>query len=450
MFVVSLPTLLVCLKHPTAGRVKTRLAASLGPQQAAELYRHWIGQVFDSIQPIRREVRIVAYFTGADLAAFSDWKHLADEWWQQPDGDLGARLAQGFARAAAAGGSIAAIGTDCLDLDATLLTEAFESLENHDAVFGPTLDGGYYLVGTSRLLPGFFDGIPWSTPQTLAAHRDLCQSNGWSYSQLPARRDIDTLQDWQAYCDAASSASPFIVVVIPTLNEETNIAAAIRSVGAHDGVRIIVADGGSTDATLKIAWQMQAEVVNSPRRGRGCQIAAALQCAKEQVVLVLHADARLPADAIPRIRRHLLEHPECPGGSLGHRFDSCERRCRIVEAVDAFRARRGMSYGDQGQFFRVAELQRAGGFPAQALMEDVELSRRLLALGKPAYLNCPILTSPRRIERLGLGRFALLNFALRTAYRLGGPATCERLYRLYYRPDAASGASSLASQEVSK
>ena len=444
------PTLLVCLKHPTAGRVKTRLAAALGSQRAAALYRHWIGQVFAHIQPLRGRVRVIGYFSGAEAHEFAQWEHLADQWWRQPEGDLGTRLAHGFARATDAGGSIAAIGTDCLDLDVFLLAAAFAQLERHDAVFGPTLDGGYYLVGTSRLLPEFFNGIPWSTPHTLAAHCDLCQTRGWSFSQLPARRDIDTLEDWHAYCEAAAATSPSIAVVIPTLNEASCLPDAISSIGSHTAVRVVVADGGSTDGTLNIAHSLAVDVVTSPHRGRGCQIAAALQRVTEEAVLVLHADARLPDQAIPRIRRHLLEHPECPGGSLGHRFESCELRCRIVEAVDAFRARRGMSYGDQGQFFRVAGLQRAGGFPEQALMEDVELSRRLLALGQPAYLNCPILTSPRRIERLGLGRFALLNFSLRTAYRLGGPATCEWLYRLYYRPEAAIHSSSLASPEASK
>ena len=73
-----------------------------------------------------------------------------------------------------------------------------------------------------------------------------------------------------------------------------------------------------------------------------------------------------------------------------------------------------------------------GGFPDQPIMEDVELSRRLRALGSPAYLDCPVLASPRRLERLGLWQTAAVNLLLRTAYRVGGAAMCDRLYRLYY------------------
>ena len=82
---------------------------------------------------------------------------LADEWWAQPEGDLGERLRAGFAAAHAAGGPVAAVGTDCLELDAPSVLAALGVLEGHDVVFGPALDGGYYLVGTARaprLLPG--------------------------------------------------------------------------------------------------------------------------------------------------------------------------------------------------------------------------------------------------------------------------------------------------------
>ena len=75
-----MPTLLVLLKYPIAGRVKTRLAKSLGRERAAELYRQWIGQVFDRMQPLRGSVRVIGFFDGATQNAFAEWEHLADEW----------------------------------------------------------------------------------------------------------------------------------------------------------------------------------------------------------------------------------------------------------------------------------------------------------------------------------------------------------------------------------
>jgi rSAM/selenodomain-associated transferase 2/rSAM/selenodomain-associated transferase 1 len=426
--------LLVCLKYPAAGQVKTRLAESLGDQRAAELYRQWIGLVFEQMQPLRGSVHVVGYFTGAPAEAFGEWRDLADDWWPQPDGDLGTRLAAGFERAHARGGTVAAIGTDCFEIDAALVGDAFARLERHDAVFGPTLDGGYYLVGTSRHVPEFFDGVPWSCTDTLSTHMSLCDQRGLSTSLLPQRRDVDTVEDWQACIGQADTAWLSVAVVVPTLNEETILADTLASVRLQTvgEVRLIVADGGSTDATSEVAMRFGAEVFRAPRRGRGCQIAAAIATLQEDVVLVLHADTHLPPDAVERIRGHLRNHANCPGGCLGHRFDSPRAAYRLVEAVDALRARWGTSYGDQGQFFRRAPLARAGGFPDQPIMEDVELSRRLRAQGQPAYLNCPVLASPRRLERLGLWQSATVNFLLRTAYRVGGAAVCDRLDRLYY------------------
>jgi rSAM/selenodomain-associated transferase 1 len=196
------PTLLVFLKYPVAGKVKTRLAASIGPERAADLYRQWIGLVFAQLQPLRDQVRIVACYDGVPQHAFAPWHPLADEWWPQPAGDLGRRLHDAFEKAHAHEGPVAAIGTDCLELDALALQQALDILAERDVVFGPATDGGYYLVGTARPLPGFFGGIPWSSPGTLAAHVALCRDQGWSVGLLPVRRDIDTWEDWLSHCRA--------------------------------------------------------------------------------------------------------------------------------------------------------------------------------------------------------------------------------------------------------
>ena len=191
--------LLVFLKYPAAGRVKTRLAESIGPDHAAELYRQWIEIVFSRIQPLRASTRVVAFYDGAPGDAFGQWRSSADDWWPQPDGDLGVRLDAAFKNWQSDDDPAVAIGTDCLDLEAAHIESAFGVLQNRDAVFGPAEDGGYYLVGLARYLPGFFRGIPWSTSKTLAAHRSLCQRKGWSFGLLPSLGDIDTLDDWQQY-----------------------------------------------------------------------------------------------------------------------------------------------------------------------------------------------------------------------------------------------------------
>ena len=189
------PVLLVFLKYPEAGKVKTRLAEEIGADAAATLYREWIGIVLRNVQAVRPGVRVVGYVDGAAPNAFAPWAALVDEWLPQPSGGLGERLAAGFEWGYSRGGPVLAIGTDCLEIDATHVLAAQALLHRQpqppsprpsppeaggegeisaDAVFGPTIDGGYYLVGTRRHVPGFFASIRWSSQHTLPDHLSHC------------------------------------------------------------------------------------------------------------------------------------------------------------------------------------------------------------------------------------------------------------------------------------
>jgi glycosyltransferase involved in cell wall biosynthesis len=225
-----------------------------------------------------------------------------------------------------------------------------------------------------------------------------------------------------------------LAVVIPTLNEETALPGLFDSLRCQSvpAERVIVADGGSADGTVAVARRHGAAVVVIPGRGRGGQVAAALSELSAEVVLIAHADMRLPGEALAAIRAWLADHPESPGGCLGHKFDRRTLAFRVIEWFDARRARRGESYGDQGQFFRLDLLRSGGGFPDQPIMEDVELSRRLRSLGVPAYLDVPVTVSARRFERLGWPRVLWTNWLLRRRYRQEGPAACLDLHRSYY------------------
>src|SRR4051812_9564630 len=115
---VTRPVLLVFLKYPEPGKVKTRLAAEFGAEGAARLYREWVGGVLGAVQTARPWVHVVGFFDGAPAGRFAEWAALVDEWLAQPAGGLGERLAAGFAWGHERGGPVLAIGTDCLDLHA--------------------------------------------------------------------------------------------------------------------------------------------------------------------------------------------------------------------------------------------------------------------------------------------------------------------------------------------
>lgn len=225
-----------------------------------------------------------------------------------------------------------------------------------------------------------------------------------------------------------------LAVIIPTLNEEAKIARTLDSLFAQKNHLdlVVVADGGSTDGTLALAREHGATIVAVGKPGRGGQVAAALGQLDHEMILIVHADMIVPDGALALVRQNLAKNPDCPGGCLGHRFDSSRRLLRWTEWWDERRARRGVSYGDQAQFFRRDLLATQGGFPNQPIMEDVELSRRLRRLGRPTYLDCPVLVSDRRYARLGWFRTTLANFLIRVAYRLCGLRACQAIYRNYY------------------
>jgi rSAM/selenodomain-associated transferase 2 len=233
----------------------------------------------------------------------------------------------------------------------------------------------------------------------------------------------------------APDRRPSLAVVIPTFNEAARLAATLDSLRsqAEPPERTVVVDGGSSDATAGIAAEGGAKLLVERGRGRGGQVAAGVACSAEDIVLVAHGDMLFSPGSLTAIRRVVAARPGCPGGCLGHRFDSRRWGYRLIERADRVRAIRGMSYGDQAQFFRREWLLRAGGFPDQPIMEDVELSRRVRALGRPAYLDLPVTVSARRFEERGWWRVLWENWTLRRAYSRRGLAACREIYERYYR-----------------
>ncbi len=194
-------SLLVFVRYPEPGRVKTRLIPEMGRVGAAEIYRYMAEQVMDTVLAINRPGMTTTVWgdPGSRLAALRRWLGPDPEYMAQPDGDLGQRLGRAFAEAFAGGAErVIAIGSDCIDLSGELITGAFDNLLSYDAVLGPAADGGYYLLGLARPLPAVFEGIPWSTDETLAVTRERLGEAGLTLCCLPSLRDIDTWQDVQA------------------------------------------------------------------------------------------------------------------------------------------------------------------------------------------------------------------------------------------------------------
>lgn len=224
-----------------------------------------------------------------------------------------------------------------------------------------------------------------------------------------------------------------ISVIIPTLNEAAGLAATlgqVRSVLPH--AEIVVADGGSTDGTTGIALAHGARLVSTPR-GRGRQLAAGAEVAHAEVLLFLHADTRLPPDALAVIERGLAD-PRVRIGTFRLSFDSGSwflQVCAWFTRYDSVFTR----FGDQGIVVRRDFYAQLGGFPAWPLFEDVELLRRARRLSRIISFPSAVITSARRYQRRGHLRQQWRNGWLLCRFLAGA---CPHALAAEYAPESAA------------
>jgi rSAM/selenodomain-associated transferase 2 len=206
-------------------------------------------------------------------------------------------------------------------------------------------------------------------------------------------------------------------VVIPALNAAAALPATLAGLAAAG--EVVVADGGSADATAAVARAHGARVIGAVR-GRGAQLAAGIAAARGGWLLLLHADTRLGAGWAAAAAAHMAAGPG-QAGYFRFALDSTDKRARRLERAVAWRCRRlALPYGDQGLLIARALLEAVGGVPVLPLMEDVALVR---ALGRArlAALDADALTSAARWERDGWTRRSARNLACLSLYFAGVP-----------------------------
>ena len=188
-------TVLLFLKAPRVGEVKTRLAATIGPQDALKIYRSLAEGQMERL-PAGWPVEI--HFTPSNaLPEMQEWLGGGHSYKPQANGGLGERLSAAVEQAFAAGATrVLCIGADCPALDATHLQQAAQALASRaDIVFGPAGDGGYYLVGLKQPEPAIFKDIPWSAENTLKASLQAADQLGLKAQLLEPLHDLDTIED---------------------------------------------------------------------------------------------------------------------------------------------------------------------------------------------------------------------------------------------------------------
>jgi rSAM/selenodomain-associated transferase 2 len=219
-------------------------------------------------------------------------------------------------------------------------------------------------------------------------------------------------------------------IIIPVLNEAETLPALLADLQPlrKRGVEIIVVDGGSSDATAGLARDGADRVLESAA-GRARQMNAGAAVANGTVLLFLHADTRLPGGVDARIDVALAQ--DHVWGRFDVRLSGGQLLLRIIERLMNWRScLTGMATGDQAIFVMRNVFEQLDGYADIPLMEDLDLSRRLKKIARPACIDTPVITSSRRWEQNGILRTVLLMWSLRLAWFLG--VSPQRLMRIYY------------------
>ena len=420
----------ILARYPRLGEVKTRLTPPLSAEDALALHdrltRHALRRALAvaATGDARVEVRTDAAFPRVAY----DWLGSGFRARYQGEGDLGDRIRLAFGDSFGRGRErVVVVGSDCPRLTSAHLRDALRRLSGIDIVLGPATDGGYYLVALRRetakqSVPVLFTDVPWGTADVLDRTISIAEKAGLSYVLLEPLPDVDRPEDVAPAEEALAldelPADATVSVVIPALNEAGCIGAAVASALDGGAAEVIVADGGSSDATAEIASAAGARVIVSAT-GRATQMNAGAAEAVGDILLFQHADTVLPPKAA-RLAREALGRAGVVAGAFGYAVDSATATGRLVSTLGRARARvTHHPYGDQGLFVSAGVFRDLGGYPEMPTLEDWEFVARLRRLGRVHVLRERAVTSLRAWEQRGLVATTVVNAAVIAGYRLG-------------------------------
>ncbi len=412
-------------RYPEPGSTKTRLIPGIGAQAAAQLQQKMteftLGQIQEAMAFTPHEVHV--HYTGACLQAMQEWLGEGLVYEEQGQGDLGQRLQYAFELAFAKGAQkVIVIGADCPDNRKANIHKAVQALDDAPCVFGPASDGGYYLVGLTQPHPQLFTHISWGSSSVLAESLHKVPH----YALLPVLGDVDYA------CDIP----PTISVIIPAYNEEKHIARAIHSAQQAFGVEVLVADGGSFDATASLAQNLGATVYLCPpeQRGRARQMNFVAAKAQGDIVLFLHADSLLPPEWDRAVRQAL--HPSqgaTEEPSLGYFQFAVSGdffgKSLLTWGTNMRAQYLHKPYGDQGFFMRKQDFFKVQGYADVPILEDVLLAKAVRKQGKLIPLPLPLVTSGRRWQEHGSLKVTFFNQCILLAASFG--MDLQRLHHAY-------------------
>jgi rSAM/selenodomain-associated transferase 1 len=189
--------ILLFVKYPEIGKVKSRLSASISKKKVAKIYSFFVEDILERLKETPYET-IICYHPEESINKFKKWLGPDYSYMPQKGNNLGERLKKGFEKGFQQGFTkLIALGSDSPDLYISIIDEAFENLDEFDTIIGPCEDGGYYLIGFSKqsFFPEVFDKIPWSSENVFERSIKALSKANQKVFILPLWNDIDTIDD---------------------------------------------------------------------------------------------------------------------------------------------------------------------------------------------------------------------------------------------------------------
>ena len=406
--------LLIFLKNNIPGKVKTRLAATIGTDEAIRVYNTLV-QHTQLVTSDLKENKIVFYSAYVDQDDI--WNHNNYTKQIQRGSDLGERMSNAFQFAFDSGNNkVVIIGTDCPGINKDLIQKAFKELIDADVVIGPAMDGGYYLLGMKKCYSELFNDIAWSTSEVLEATVKKCKQLNLHYHLLEMLPDVDEEKDL-VYMKGLQRIS----IIIPTYNEEENIDKTLKSIQLNGNgnliKEIIVVDGGSTDKTIEKAIDCGARIIVSKKKGRAAQMNEGAAAASEKILHFIHADSQLPqhfdADVVKAVNNGY------EAGCFRLAFDYDHWFLKLNCWFTRF-DRSAFHYGDQSLFITRDLFNKVHGFNEKYIVfEDLDIIRRIKNHCKFKIHKKNIITSARKYVENGVFKMQMVFYKMYIMEQLG-------------------------------
>lgn len=438
--------LIIFMKAPILGHVKTRLAKHFGTHNATTLYQMMCEQLLQL--RLNNTIDVFVAYDGDNTSPLPTYLEKRSLFYQK-GADLGERMHHAFESIFAQGYErVVLIGSDIPSINETILEEAFLGLASHDAILSPTHDGGYYLIGfeASHFCKEAFVNITYSQSDVFEKTRS-CMAH-LKIATGVMLYDIDTLEDLRAFLATAQNSPlvdfakkalfglPLISVIIPVYHEDEtllNTIAHLRQMSHASCYEIIVVD--THEKTTLERLTLEGVRLAYANKGRANQMNEGAHHARGTFLLFLHADTRLPYHWDRLLQTALNKHN---AGAFRLGIDTNHLGLKMIQTLANVRTRlTRIPYGDQAHFFRTSFFHALGGYAPIPLMEDVEMMQRIKKSGlRIALLKHRVLTSARRWHKEGILYTTCRNRILSALYCLGvSPRTLSH----HYKPHRSKG-----------